>query len=105
MSMHKLAQRYLEIYRDVLDAEAEERIVVKPSAFVRYFEDRLLRRPRLKQFSQTVVNTVVDTVVNTVRDTVVNTVSDTVAVLRDRVTRSDDERASGDDSVDHERER
>jgi hypothetical protein len=80
---------------------------------VRYFEDRLLRRPRLKQFSQTVVNTVVDTVVNTVvdtvvntvRDTVVNTVSDTVAVLRDRSTRSDDERASGDDSVDDERER
>jgi phosphatidylinositol alpha-mannosyltransferase len=105
MSMHKLAQRYLEIYRDVLDAEAEERIVVKPSAFVRYFEDRLLRRPRLKQFSQTVVNTVVNTVVDTVVDTVVNTVSDTVAVLRDRVTRSDDERASGDDSVDHERER
>jgi hypothetical protein len=76
---------------------------------VRYFEDRLLRRPRLKQFSQTVVDTVVDTVVNTVVDTVVdtvrNTVSDTVAVLRDRVTRSDDERASGDDSVDDERER
>lgn len=72
MSMSKLAARYLEIYREVLTAEAEERIVVQPSAFVRYFEDRLLRRPRLAKLSQTVV------------DTVTETVNDTVAVLRDR---------------------
>lgn len=72
MSMHKLATRYLEIYRDVLTAEAEERIVVQPSAFVRYFEDRLLRRPRLAKLSQSVVETVTETM------------NDTVAVLRDR---------------------
>lgn len=40
ISMRKLATRYLEIYRDVLVAEQGERIVVQPSAFVRYFEDR-----------------------------------------------------------------
>lgn len=72
MSMHKLATRYLEIYRDVLTAEAEERIVVQPSAFVRYFEDRLLRRPRLAKLSQSVVESVTETM------------NDTVAVLRDR---------------------
>jgi len=72
MSMRKLAERYLEIYRDVLTAEAEERIVVQPSAMVRYFEDRLLRRPRLAKFSQSVV------------DTVTETVNDTVAALRDK---------------------
>ena len=72
MSMSKLASRYVDIYRDVLRAEAEERIVVQPSTFVRYFEDRLLRRPRLARLSQTVV------------DTVTGTVNDTVAVLRDR---------------------
>jgi len=72
MSISKLAARYLDIYREVLTAEAEERIVVQPSAFVRYFEDRLLRRPRLAKLSQTVV------------DTVTETVNDTVAVLRDR---------------------
>lgn len=93
MSMHKLALRYEAIYRDVLAAEAEERIVVQPSAFVRYFEDRLLRRPRLKQFSQTVVNTVVDTV------------SDTVAVLRERVTGGDEPRDSRERAGDEPRER
>jgi len=72
MSMSRLASRYIEIYRDVLIAEAEERIVVEPSAFVRYFEDRLLRRPRLAKISQTVV------------DTVTETVNDTVAALRDK---------------------
>jgi hypothetical protein len=72
MSMRKLAARYVEIYRDVLIAEAEERIVVQPSAMVRYFEDRLLRRPRLAKFSQSVVETVTETV------------NDTVAALRDR---------------------
>jgi len=72
MSMRKLAVRYVEIYRDVLIAEAEERIVVQPSAMVRYFEDRLLRRPRLAKFSQSVVETVTETV------------NDTVAALRDR---------------------
>ena len=72
MSMRKLAERYVEIYRDVLTAEAEERIVVQPSAMVRYFEDRLLRRPRLAKLSQSVV------------DTVTETVNDTVAALRDR---------------------
>ncbi|MGA1331947.1 MAG: glycosyltransferase family 4 protein [Ilumatobacteraceae bacterium] len=72
MSMRKLAARYVEIYRDVLIAEAEERIVVQPSAMVRYFEDRLLRRPRLAKFSQSVVETVTETV------------NDTVAAIRDR---------------------
>jgi phosphatidylinositol alpha-mannosyltransferase len=62
MSMRKLAERYIEIYRDVLTAEAEERIVVQPSAMVRYFEDRLLRRPRLAKFSQSVTETMNDTV-------------------------------------------
>jgi phosphatidylinositol alpha-mannosyltransferase len=72
MSMHKLARRYEEIYREVLAAEAEERIVVQPSTFVRYFEDRLLRRPRLARISQAVIDTVSDTV------------SETVSVLRER---------------------
>jgi len=72
LSMRRLAQRYLEIYREVLVAEAEERIVVQPNALVRYFEGRLLRRPRLAKLSQTVVDTVTDTV------------TDTVAALRDR---------------------
>jgi phosphatidyl-myo-inositol alpha-mannosyltransferase len=83
MSMRKLATRYLEIYRDVLAAEQDERIVVQPSAFVRYFEDRLLRRPRLAKFSQSVVNSVSDTV------------SDTVAVLRDK-SQQLRERVAGD---------
>ena len=72
MSMRRLASRYLEIYREVLAAEAEERIVVEPSAFARYFEDKLLRRPQLARISQVVVDTVTDTV------------NDTVAALRDK---------------------
>jgi phosphatidylinositol alpha-mannosyltransferase len=72
LSMRKLAHRYLEIYRDVLTAEAEARIVVQPSAAVRYFEDRLLRRPRLIKLSQAV------------RESVAETMSDTMATLRDR---------------------
>ena len=72
MSMRRLASRYLEIYRDVLAAEAEERIVVEPSAFARYFEDKLLRRPQLARLSQAVVDTVTDTV------------NDTVSALRDK---------------------
>lgn len=72
LSMQKLAQRYVEIYREVLVAEAEARIIVQPSAFVRRFEDRLLRQPRLAAFSQSVV------------DTVTETVSDTMASLRDK---------------------
>lgn len=72
LSMRRLAQRYVEIYREVLVAEAEERIVVQPNALVRYFEGRLLRRPRLAKLSQTVV------------DSVTETVNDTVAALRDR---------------------
>lgn len=72
LSMRKLAERYLQIYRDVLLAEAESRIVVQPSAVLRYFEDRLLRRPRLQKISQVV------------RDTVSDTVSDTMASLRDK---------------------
>jgi hypothetical protein len=70
--MQQLAQRYLQIYREVLVAEAEERIVVQPSAFVRRFEDRLLRRPRFAAFSQSVV------------DSVTETVNDTMASLRDK---------------------
>ena len=72
LSMSSLAQRYLEIYRAVLIAEAEERIVVQPSTLVRYFEDRLLRRPQFARFSQSVV------------DSVTETVSDTMSSLRDR---------------------
>lgn len=72
MSMRRLASRYVEIYNDVLAAEAESRIIVEPNALVRYFEDRLLRRPRLGKFSQAVV------------DTVSETVNDTVTVLRDK---------------------
>ncbi|NBO33891.1 MAG: hypothetical protein EBV02_05925 [Actinobacteria bacterium] len=87
MSMSKLAQRYVQIYRDVLQAEAEERIVVRPSAAVRYFEERLLRRPRLARFSQNVVDTVSDTV------------ADTVAVLRDK-SQQLRERVSGDKNDD-----
>jgi len=87
MSMHKLASRYIEIYRDVLIAEAEERIHIEPSAFVRYFEDRLLRRPRLAQLSQTVV----DTVTETVNDTM-TALRDKSQQLRERVTKDRDER-------------
>lgn len=83
MSMRRLASRYLEIYRDVLAAEAEARIVVEPSAFARYFEDRLLRRPRLARLSQAVV------------DTVTETVNDTVAALRDK-SQQLRERVAGD---------
>lgn len=83
MSMWRLATRYLEIYREVLSAEAEERIVVQPSAFARYFEDRLLRRPRLAEISQAVV------------ESVTGTVNDTVAALRDRSQQLRD-RVAGD---------
>ena len=88
LSMHALAQRYLEIYREVLIAEAEERIVVQPSAFVRYFEDRLLRRPRFAQFSQNMVDSLTDSVNDTM-----NTLRDKSQLWRERVTgeRSDDE--------------
>jgi phosphatidylinositol alpha-mannosyltransferase len=81
LSMQQLAKRYLQIYRDVLIAEAEERIVVQPSAFVRRFEDRLLRRPRLAAFSQSVV----DSVTETVNDTMAS-LRDKSQQLRDRVT-------------------
>lgn len=81
LSMQQLAQRYLQIYRDVLVAESEQRIVVQPSAFVRRFEDRLLRRPRLAAFSQSVV----DSVTETVNDTVAS-LRDKSQQLRDRVT-------------------
>lgn len=83
MSMRRLANRYLEIYRDVLSAEAEERIVVQPSAFARYLEDRLLRRPRLAALSHAVV------------ESVTGTVNDTVAALRDR-SQQLRERVAGD---------
>jgi len=86
LSMRKLALRYLEIYRDVLTAEAEARIVVQPSAAVRYFEDRLLRRPRLVKLSQAV------------RESVTETMSDTMASLRDR-TANLRERVVGDRTV------
>ncbi len=88
LSMHALAQRYLEIYREVLIAEAEERIVVQPSTLVRYFEDRLLRRPRFAQFSQNMVDSLTDSVNDTM-----NTLRDKSQLWRERVTgeRSDDE--------------
>lgn len=86
MSMRRLATRYLEIYREVLAAEAEERIVVQPSALVRYFEDRLLRRPQLARLSQVVVESVTETV------------NDTVAALRDR-SQQLRERVTGDRSA------
>lgn len=86
LSMRKLAHRYLQIYRDVLTAEAEARIVVQPSAAVRYFEDRLLRRPRLAKLSQVV------------RESVTETMSDTMASLRDR-TASLRERVAGERSA------
>jgi hypothetical protein len=86
LSMRKLAYRYLQIYRDVLTAEAEARIVVQPSAAVRYFEDRLLRRPRLVKLSQVV------------RESVTETMSDTMASLRDR-TASLRERVAGERST------
>ena len=85
--MRGLAERYLEIYRDVLAAEADERIVVQPSAFARYFEDRLLRRPRLAEISQAVV------------ESVTGTVNDTVAALRDRSQQLRD-RVAGDRTTD-----
>ena len=87
LSMAKLARRYVQIYRDVLQAEADERIVVRPSAAVRYFEEQLLRRPRLARLSQSVV------------DTVSETVADTVAVLRDN-SQQLRERVSGDKNDD-----
>ncbi len=88
LSMHALAQRYLEIYREVLIAEAEERIVAQPSTLVRYFEDRLLRRPRFAQFSQNMVDSLTDSVNDTM-----NTLRDKSQLWRERVTgeRSDDE--------------
>jgi len=88
LSMHALARRYLEIYREVLIAEAEERIVVQPSTLVRYFEDRLLRRPRFAQFSQNMVDSLTDSVNDTM-----NTLRDKSQLWRERVTgeRSDDE--------------
>jgi hypothetical protein len=70
----------------VLTAEAEARIVVQPSAAVRYFEDRLLRRPRLAKLSQVV------------RESVTETMSDTMASLRDR-TASLRERVAGERSA------
>lgn len=87
MSMHRLATRYVEIYREVLAAEAESRIVVEPTAFVRYFDDRLLRRPRLGKLSQAVV------------DSVTGTVNETVTVLRDK-SQQIRERVVGDRSRD-----
>lgn len=92
MSMRRLARRYEQIYREVLAAEAEERIVVKPSAAVRYFEGRLLRRPRIVKISQEMVNSVTETVIETVNDTV-NTLRDKSQQIRDRVSgeRSSDE--------------
>ncbi|MGA1352542.1 MAG: hypothetical protein ACO31V_05780, partial [Ilumatobacteraceae bacterium] len=60
---------------------------VRPSAAVRYFEERLLRRPRLAKLSQSVV------------DTVSETVADTVAVLRDK-SQQLRERVSGDKNDD-----
>jgi hypothetical protein len=87
LSMQSLALRYLEIYRAVLIAEAEERIVVQPSAFVRYFEDRLLRRPRFARLSQNMVSTVSESV------------TDTVATLRNK-SQMWRERVTGDSSDD-----
>lgn len=87
MSMSKLATRYEQIYREVLAAEAEERIVVRPSALVRRFEGRLLRRPRFVAISQELVNSVTESVRETVRDTtesVRETVADTLTTLRDK---------------------
>lgn len=92
MSMRRLADRYLEIYRDVLEAEAQERIVVRPSAFARRLEGRLLRRPRLAEISQAVV------------DSVTETVNDTVAALRDR-SQQLRERVAGDRGAQGESER
>ena len=87
LSMTSLARRYEQIYREVLQAEADERIVVRPSAAVRYFEERLLRRPRLAKFSQSVV------------DAVSETVTDTVTALRDK-SQQLRERVSGDKNND-----
>ena len=71
----------------MLIAEAEERIVVQPSAFVRYFEDRLLRRPRFARLSQNMVSTMSESV------------TDTVATLRNK-SQMWRERVTGDSSDD-----
>jgi hypothetical protein len=71
----------------VLIAEAEERIVVQPSTLVRYFEDRLLRRPRFARLSQNMVSTVSESV------------TDTVATLRNK-SQMWRERVTGDGSDD-----
>ena len=51
--MHRLATRYVEIYRDVLAREEAEQIVVTPNRFVGLFEERLLRRPRFVRLQDT----------------------------------------------------
>jgi len=53
LSMHRLASRYVEIYRDVLAREEAEQIVVTPNRFVGLFEERLLRRPRFVRLQDT----------------------------------------------------
>jgi len=50
LSMHRLATRYVEIYRDVLAREEAREIIVTPNRLVGLFEERLLRRPRFARF-------------------------------------------------------
>lgn len=45
-SMRTLAERYVQMYEELLEDEASERLQLNTSRFVRRFSDRLLRRPR-----------------------------------------------------------
>lgn len=45
-SMTSLAQRYIQIYRDLLRAEAQRELVVTQNKLVSMFQHRVLRRPR-----------------------------------------------------------
>ncbi|MFM8867946.1 MAG: glycosyltransferase family 4 protein [Ilumatobacteraceae bacterium] len=45
-SMESLAERYVQIYEDLLEDEEMQRLDLKTSRFIRRFNDRLLRRSR-----------------------------------------------------------
>ncbi|NCZ93516.1 MAG: hypothetical protein EBZ00_06015 [Actinobacteria bacterium] len=45
-SMTALAHRYIDIYRDLLRAEADRELVLPQNRFVTMFQDRVLRRSR-----------------------------------------------------------
>ena len=44
--MTSLAHRYIDIYRHLLQAEADRELVLPQNRFVTMFQDRVLRRSR-----------------------------------------------------------